>query len=170
MIDDIDNTHAEKQNYLGKVLQNRDILLTSILTSIDSSNVSRDIKPNLFTCLSCFFWVACGYCVDFIPQAVSAAVGATNYMIDTFDEDSIEWINRLYAAVVDMWDALVVSGSRSSQAGKESLPVILDFIQRITNLQYISNQVVKNCVLLLRDIAFQYKSAVAKKVILVEML
>lgn len=169
MIDEIDHSRMEKQNYLGKVLQNLEMLSQSILASIDSPNVSRDIKPNLFTCLSCFFWVACDYCASFITKAMNAAIGASNYMIDTFDEESIEWINRLYAAVVDMWDAFVVSGTHFGNLGKDYVPAILEFIQRIVNLQYISNQVIKNCVLLLRDLAFQYKTSVAKTVMIVEV-
>ena len=85
-------------------------------------------------------------------------------MIDSYDEETIEWINKLYSSIIDLWDSLSAAASRNPVIIISAVPSILNFVNRIVNLEYICDQVIKNCVLMLRDLGFQLRSDVAKQV------
>lgn len=164
MIDENEQDSVQRQNYFNQVLRYRDELIHSILDSIQSPSVSRDIKPSLFTCLSCFFWVVADFCIGCIPLCLKASIEASKYIIDTYDEETIEWVNKLYSSIIDLWDSFSAAASRNPQVIIEAVPAILDFVNRIVNLEYICDQVIKSCVLMLRDIGFQLRSIIAKQV------
>ena len=164
MIDENERDSVQRQNYFNQILRCRDELIRSILSSIESPSVSRDIKPSLFTCLSCFFWVVSDFCIACIPTCLQASIEASMYMIDSYDEETIEWINKLYSSIIDLWDSLSAAASRNPQVITNAVPNILNFVNRIVNLEYICDQVIKNCVLMLRDLGFQLRSDVAKQV------
>lgn len=164
MVDENERDSVQRQNSFNKILCNRDHLIDSILESIKSPSVSRDIKPSLFTCLSCFFWVVSDFCIGCIPRCLAASLDASRYELDTFDEESKEWVNKLYSSIVDLWDSMSAAANRNPNAIQNALPTILEFINRIVNLDYICDQLIKNCVLMLRDLGYQLRSYYAKLV------
>ena len=164
IIDESVKEPIQKKNCYGKINRHRDAIMNSILNGIQSPNVSREIKPHLFSCLSCFFWSIPEFCISYIPKCVEASLAASSHVISSYDEDTIEWINQLYLAIVEFWDSLSSAQNHNPQVVQSVVPQILNFVDHILKVNYLQPELYKNCILMLRDIANEFKSELAKEV------
>ena len=131
---------VQKQNCLSQIIHYRDRLMSSIFESLRSSDVPRDIKPDLFTCISCMFWELSDYCLVLVPACIQVSMGAAAYPVEELvSDDDWEWADRLFCSVVELWDSLYNAVPRNDPPIRESFSDML--------------QLIKSTVLMIRDLA-----------------
>lgn len=155
-------TFDEKIQIFNPILALRDDLIKSLVESLQNGDVERDIKPDLFICLSDIFWELSDYCLYHVETVMKLSLDAANYPVDTIiDEEGMEWLDRLFCSVVDLWDALSECAQKCQGIVENSLQPILVFISHVVVWNAASAQLIKACVLMLRDlgIALGYTAA-----------
>ena len=142
----------QRMQVFAPILSSADAIFASLFASLRDGDVERDIKPDLFTCCADFFWELPGECQQYMDAAVSLTVDATHYPVDQIhNEEGLEWLDKLFCAVVDVWDAIVVAGSSVANAITRNLSSIMQFLGHVNVWNNASAQLVKGCLLFLRD-------------------
>ena len=161
-IDNLVQDAIAKQNYFSQILHFRDAIFNSLISSMSSPSVSEDLKPILFECLSCFFWVVPDYSIAYIPSCVSIIKDASKHQPEYLDDDMVERTNKLYHAIMQLWDSLTAAKSRNPILIAETIPYLLDFVDMLDHLQFVEPKVLLECLTLVQDFASNYKEEATK--------
>ena len=142
----------QKMQGFAPILASADALFASLFASLRDGDVERDIKPDLFTCCADFFWELPAECRQYVDAAVSLTIDATRYPVDqVHGEEGLEWLDKLFCAIVDVWDALVVAGRAVADPVSQNLPSIMQFLGHVNVWSNASRDLIKGCILFLRD-------------------
>ena len=145
---------TQRQNMLSQVIHYRDTILNSIFASLVSSEVPRDIKPDLFSCLSCMFWELSDYCLVRVDNCLDATFGVVDYPVEELqNDDDWEWADRLYCAVVEVWDAMHMAVARNGEPIRRAFPRMMNFACRVTMNDKSSPQLIRSTLLMIQDLA-----------------
>lgn len=125
---------TQRQNMMSQIIHYRNTLFDSIFASLVSSEVPRDIKPDLFSCLSCMFWELSDYCLVLVERCLTSTFGAADYPVEELEsDDDWEWADRLYCAVVEVWDAMNMAVARNGEPIRQAFPRMMEFACRVTD-------------------------------------
>ena len=145
---------TQRQNMMSQIIHYRNTLFDSIFASLVSSEVPRDIKPDLFSCLSCMFWELSDYCLVLVERCLTSTFGAADYPVEELEsDDDWEWADRLYCAVVEVWDAMNMAVARNGEPIRQAFPRMMEFACRVTMNDRSSPQLIRSTLLMIQDLA-----------------
>lgn len=141
------------------------MLIKSVVESLKSSNTPSDILPDLFTCLSCFYWEMKELILPFTQEIleISYVASSTTNITTTFQED-LEWYERLFCSVVELWDSISNVVLTMGPTADSFLQDALNLVGRVMVSKFDSQQLDKAMVLMLRDLAYEMGERAAKMV------
>lgn len=166
--EELEDPHI-KANCLKILMQNANMMFSSLLANLGSSDVSQEIKPDLFSCITSLIWGSIDSSnslnnsfLDATCNVTAEAAGVQEMEIQ--DEEDLLWLDRLDCALVDLWDVMTMLPGDSSNKLKNILTTILWMLMCVTKSQFSSDQLIKSSVLLLRDLGVGLGPEIAKKV------
>ena len=155
----------EQQQCAAQIQKVHNMLITSVVESLKSSNTPSDILPDLFTCLSCFYWEMKELILPFTQQIleISYVASSTTNISTTYQED-LEWYERLFCSVVELWDSISNVVLTLGPNADSFLQDALNLVGRVMVSKFDSQQLDKAMVLMLRDLAYEMGERAAKMV------
>lgn len=155
----------EQQQCQAQIQQVHNVLIKSVVESLKSANTPSDILPDLFTCLSCFYWEMKELIMPFTQQILEISYVATQTTdVETTYQEDLEWYERLFCSVVELWDSISNVIQTLGLTANSLLQGALDLVRRVMVSKFDSPQLEKAMILMLRDLAYEMGEQAAKMV------
>ena len=123
------------------------------MNALSSAEVPKNIKPNLFTCLSDIIWELSPYIINSANEILELTISAMGScdLTSTMDEEESEWTNLLAISVVDVLDAFTEISNVQEDFLSFYIPNITGFVNNLSNWQYLSPELTHNVLMMIRD-------------------
>lgn len=161
----IDKNAQEAQQCAAQIQKVHNVLIQSVVESLKSPNTPSDIVPDLFTCLSCFYWEMKELILPFTQQILEISYVASNTTdVSSAYQEDLDWYERLFCSIVELWDSMSnVVGTMGLNANS-FLQDALHLVGRVMVCKFDSPQLEKAMMLMLRDLAYEMGEPGAKMV------